>query len=118
MRGRDAQRKSDLKKIANGLELYFSDHSKYPPNLPGPDGEFKDLKGTIYIKSMPKDPSGYEYTYDVNDDGYDKYHLFAYLEISQDKNIDPLIVAQNHSCGDKICNFGISSTNIKPSDPL
>jgi len=30
-RGRDVQRKSDLKQIANALELFFNDYGFYPP---------------------------------------------------------------------------------------
>jgi general secretion pathway protein G len=64
MRGRDAQRKSDLKQVSHALELYFNDHSSYPaPPLPW-GAEFKDTKGTVYFKILPQDPTnGQSYTY-------------------------------------------------------
>jgi prepilin-type N-terminal cleavage/methylation domain-containing protein len=92
VRGRDATRKSDLRQIANALELYYNDYGYYPedftevgsvelgkgtivgcPVEPGDTGlkeacswgagQFTDNK-TIYMKVVPKDPSsGYSYFY-------------------------------------------------------
>src|SRR3972149_126604 len=75
MRGRDAQRKSDLKQIANALELLSSDHNKYPDDAAGllkacpfdaagitstnclwGSGSMSDGK-TSYLKEMPEDPA-------------------------------------------------------------
>src|SRR5688572_14157463 len=68
-RGRDAQRKSDLKQISSALELYYSDYGKYPDSISGMvaacpstsqtgctwgSGAFTDGK-TVYFKVMPKD---------------------------------------------------------------
>ena len=38
-RGRDAQRKSDLRSVATALEQYYSDRSSYPTENPGEPGE-------------------------------------------------------------------------------
>src|SRR3989304_8672210 len=85
MRGRDGQRKSDLKQISNALELFYNDYGKYPPaagtqiaacayNPSTGAGvacnwgasEMTDGK-TIYFKVVAKDPdSGQIYVYKVN----------------------------------------------------
>lgn len=111
MRGRDAERKSDLKQISNALELYFSDYGKYPP-VPLPWGnEFKDAKGTSYIKKVPQDPGGGTYVYNVSSSN-NKYRLFAHLENTEDKNI---ITLTDH-CGTPTCNFSITSANTTPTE--
>lgn len=109
-RGRDAQRKSDLKQIAGALELYYSDYNKYPDTIPW-GAEFTDGK-TIYMKQVPEDPvSSLGYTYIVPDSPInDMFQLYAYLENTQDKDI----ISTNANCVSKTCNFGISSTNTKP----
>ena len=109
-RGRDAERKSDLKQIANSLELYFSDYNKYPDILPW-GAEFTDGK-TTYFKVVPVDPVGsYDYVYAVPDSPTNQmYQLYAYLENTEDKDI----IATSVTCGTKTCNFGISSTNTTP----
>lgn len=114
MRGRDAERKSDLKQISNALELYYSDYGKYPAGASISFGsEFTDGK-TTYIKKVPTDPGGGTYVYNVSFKG-DKYQLFAYLENSQDKNINPNITV---SCVVVTCNFSITSPNTTPTDTL
>lgn len=136
IRGRDAQRKSDLKQIANALELYLQDHGTYPPSSSGQilgctapsgacswgSGEFRDTAGTVYQKIVPKDPSyvssdpsspRYYYVAD-SVGGYKKYKIFARLENPEDKNC--LISgcdsnADAQTCGANLCNFAVTSTN-------
>ena len=110
-RSRDAQRKSDLRQIANSLELYFSDHNNYP-NEPLPWGaEFTD-GNTVYFKQLPDDPvSAQDYYYRVFD-GNQKFQLFAKLENGQDKD---LISLPYNNCGGT-CNFSITSTNTTPHE--
>ena len=146
MRGRDAQRKSDLKQIANALEIFFADYGKYPPasgtQLAGCSynagtgaggacdwgaGEFKDVDingntKTIYFKIVPKDPaSSQNYVYRVSST-QNMYQLFARLENPEDKNCiggdcaNPRVTA---TCGGgNLCNFGVTSTNTAPTDTL
>lgn len=114
-RGRDAQRKSDLKQIANSLELYYSDYNKYPDTIPW-GAEFTDGR-TIYFKVVPRDPTtpASDYLYRVPDmPTNQEFQLYAYLENTEDKDIDTDVVGLGLNCG-KPCNFGISSTNTTPS---
>lgn len=137
MKGRDAQRKSDLKQIVNALELYYQDHRQYPGasgtmiagcpsttegNCDWGYDDFTDGQ-TVYFKTLPSDPSESTiYQYYVNT-ARSKYKLFARLENQQDKNcikgtngvqgstpncINPVVV----TCGGtNICNYGLTSTN-------
>jgi prepilin-type N-terminal cleavage/methylation domain-containing protein len=138
MRGRDGVRKSDLKQIANSLELFYSDYGRYPAaskgeiaacpfdsvsktgtacsfGKTGSSSEFTDGK-TIYFKALPKDPvSAQDYVYVVNST-YTKFQLFAKLENSKDKNIMPGITT---TCGSAlICNYSATSTNTTPTEIL
>lgn len=88
MRGRDTQRKSDLKNVSNALELYYSDYKKYPDSSAIVWGtEFKDGKGTVYFKVLPTDPTSpsQSYTYTLVNGSDQKYRLSANLENIQDK---------------------------------
>ena len=116
-RGRDAQRKSDLKQVANALELFFSDYGKYPPA----SGTLTDGK-TTYMRTLSKDPvSAQNYVYRVSTN-QSQFQLFAYLENPEDKNCiggdcaNPGITV---TCGGTyVCNFGMTSTNTAPTDTL
>ena len=140
IRGRDAQRKSDLKQLANALELFYQDYGKYPSASGGNiaacsynptlgsgsacnwgSGELNDTK-TTYMKVVPKDPaSGQNYLYKVNSTNT-KFQLYAHLENTEDKN------CINASCtspgisdtcgGTDVCNFGITSTNATTTEAL
>lgn len=137
-RGRDAQRKSDLKQMSNSLELFYSDYQKYPDSAAGVmlacsydpitgsgspcswgAGSFTDGK-TVYFKVVPKDPTeGFDYYYNIVDPPTNqKYQLFSYIENTQDQGCvggdcanSPLSI----SCGGgKTCNFSITSPNTTP----
>lgn len=126
MRGRDTQRKSDLKQISNAFELYYQDKNMYPMAsgtniqacLPSGltsctwgSGELSDTK-TIYMKIVPGDPTGgCPYIYKVSSTGK-SYQLFAYLENTQDKNINSNITI---TCGSNKYNFSITSSNVTPT---
>ena len=65
-RSRDAQRKSNLRQIQSALELYRADTGEYPASSPGlkncpASGTKTDLGNTacstVYMKSIPRDPS-------------------------------------------------------------
>lgn len=133
IRGRDAQRKSDLKQIANSLELFYADYGKYPDASGGRiaacsynpatstgtscswgTGSMTDGK-TTYFKTLPADPStNYNYVYRlVSSSSNQKYQLFARLENTH----DPDLVTTTQSCGSgTTCNFGITSSNANLSD--
>lgn len=120
-RGRDTQRKSDLKQVSSALELYYSDYNKYPDTLTW-GSEFTDYK-TSYFKVLPKDPvSSQNYVYRIVDSpANQKFQLFARLENSEDINClsgdcnNPLI-PPGVSCGTKTCNFSLTSTNTTPTE--
>ncbi len=67
-RGRDAQRKSDMRQIQSALELYRADNGSYPDALPtcGTPLTFTDGATTVtYMQKVPCDPlseDGYYYT--------------------------------------------------------
>ncbi len=145
IRGKDAQRKSDLKQIANAVELFYQDYGRYPAasgtqisacpynsSTGGGTacgwgtGEIKDIDGavtkTIYMKIIPKDPvSNQSYIYQVSSAG-NQFRLYAHLENTQDKNCiagdcaSPGIVT---TCGGSlVCNFAVTSTNITATEAL
>lgn len=110
MRGRDTERKSELKQVSHALELYYSDYGKYPDTITW-GAEFKDNKGTVYFKEIPQDPSsGQSYSY-VNPDSpkNQKFQLFARLENSEDQNCIDNNCTQNP-------NFVITSANTNASE--
>lgn len=140
MRGRDAQRKSDLKQLSNSLEIFYSDYGKYPPasgtqiaacsyNPASGAGvacnwgssEITDGK-TTYFKVLPKDPvTGQNYVYKVSST-QSKYQLYAHLENTEDKNCiganctNPGIT---ETCGGTyLCNFAATSTNATATETL
>lgn len=119
MRGRDVTRKSDLKQIANALELYYADHGAYPAtNLVVAGSAMTDGK-TTYFKVIPDDPSSsYDYVYRLPDTPTNqKYQLFAYLENTQDADILTGVNIRTTSCsGGKNCNFAITSANSSPTE--
>jgi type II secretion system protein G len=141
MRGRDSKRKSDLKEIANALEVFYSDYNKYPdanggqiqacpydPSEGSGDcgwgaSEFTDGK-TIYFKTIPKDPvSSQNYVYRVqliaDNANNQKYQLFARLENPEDQNClggDCALEVVTHSCGGHTCNFAVTSSNTAPDE--
>lgn len=139
VRGRDAQRKNDLKQIAGALELYFSDDGQYPDSSAGAivgcptttNGvcswqsrlAFTDEK-TVYFTALPADPdAGQNYYYRVVDPpANQQFQLFARLENSQDKDClegdckDPTLPA-GVNCGSAgKCNFAIVSPNTTPTE--
>lgn len=134
IRGRDAQRKSDLKELSHSLELFYADYGRYPSDLSGlmracsyvkaaPDssgscswgsGEFTDGT-TIYFKTMPTDPtSDFSYYYRiVPTSSNQKYQIFAHLENTQ----DPSLITTVYNCGSSgLCNFAVTSSNTNASE--
>jgi len=139
MRGRDSQRKSDLKQLSNSLELFYNDYGFYPADSSGlivgcpylasgssiacswGAGQFTDNK-TTYFKKMPSDPSGAQiYFYRVvPGSGNKKYQVFAHLENPKDPgclNGDCANPGVSYACGSgRTCNFAITSANTGPTE--
>jgi prepilin-type N-terminal cleavage/methylation domain-containing protein len=139
-RGRDAQRKSDLKQIATALELFYSDYGKYPVSRGGEikacpysstdststgvcvwggTTPFEDIDAnknpkTIYFRVLPKDPAKDTSYYYVSDTTLQKFQVFAHLENTQ----DPQLISTTYMCGAKSCNFGATSANTTATDVL
>jgi prepilin-type N-terminal cleavage/methylation domain-containing protein len=137
IRGRDAQRKNDLKQISSALELFYADYAKYPTaTSTSPDacpynastqtgslctwgtGEFRDVDAngitkTTYFKVIPKDPvASFNYLYRV-DATRQKFQIFAHIENTQ----DPSLITTSQTCGGaNPCNFAVTSPNTTPSD--
>lgn len=131
-RGRDTQRKSDIKQVASALELYYSDYGRYPdadngrilacpttsstPCIWGDEEKhFSDDK-TLYMKVIPTDPdSDNTYVYRVvSVDGVANmgFQIFALLENTQDQSL----ISTGYSCGPSNCNFAVTSPNTSPTD--
>jgi len=131
IKARDAQRKSDLRQIANALEAYYNDHAGYPSGDTNgrilactceqgdrpcdwtqdpAEREFCDKNNTVYMSKVPGDP--------VNDPPYyyrsngTYYQLYANLE----NNNDPEVLADPIGLGSPPVdyNFGVASSNCKP----
>lgn len=139
-KARDAQRKTNLKQIADALETYYNDKGEYPAdddagsiNGCGEDAEetcvwgassFQNTTtGTVYMIQLPQDSTlGLSYYYEsfTNAGVNNQYQLYARLENTQDISIskdasDNPLVYDNLDCGTKPCNYGISSSNLTPA---
>ncbi len=134
-KSRDSRRKSELRQISLALEAYFNDKGRYPNDDAGgkikgcyPDdntvcawgSEFKDKNSTIYMVTIPADPSSVlTYYYDVLGSSNAQYQLYARLEntldsdVQKDANNQPQVYS-GVQCGAKTCNYGIASTNTSP----
>lgn len=81
----------------------------------GEDGlrDIFDLNYEPYLKIIPQDPSdkgGISYLYISNEN---LFQVYAYLEgESSEEGYNPGIVKRGLKCGNKICNFGKSYTDI------
>jgi type II secretion system protein G len=132
IKSRDARRKSDLRQIANALEIYYNDYGNYPLGTNGmimgcgsggvqqcnwgetfsatPVGGGAEV---VYMVQMPEDTQSHAYYY-VSDRS--SYQLYARLEnlldrdIPKDNEEDPMVY-QSTDCGIATCNFGVPSSN-------
>lgn len=84
-RGRDAQRKSNVRQIQSALELYRSDQANYPTTLAACGNALVDpVNGTtVYMKTIPCDPTGSSYQYQGTST---TYTLVGCLENSNDSD--------------------------------
>ncbi len=124
-KGRDAQRKSDLKQVQNALETYANDHNGLYPDddsgtIAGLDwgAEFYDPDNadTIYMKVLPEDPRGIDYLYRVSSDNT-QYQLYACLENDLDPEYNAYEGTNCNGCASGgVCTYGVSSTNATPAE--
>jgi len=116
-RGRDAQRKSDLRQLQSALEFYRSDHGYYPctptscnlsnslPNKLPCNSVLKSVDGsTIYLEKIPCEPllssTNIDYVYVPSPGSCNnttiictKYVLTACLENPNDSDIDKVRIS-------------------------
>lgn len=86
-KGRDVQRKSDLRQIQAGLELYRADQDTYPLSLPS-CGSALAIGGATYLQQIPCDPRNTgNYVYHYTPTGT-TYTLTACLENVTDAQKD------------------------------
>ena len=138
-KSRDLKRKSDITAIGKALEMYYNDEGKYPSvNANGEmvactdaacawgTGQMTNKGGQVtYMTQIPDDPKGaYSYFYDTDDDGT-YFQLYVRLENEDDSvvlvdNVPAYYEATKCISAvngwDAYCNYGISSTNVLPSD--
>lgn len=81
---RDAQRKSDLKKLQTALELYKADHATYPiatqqTKTNDPANLLRPLVDSRFLVKLPVDPLDPQYFYGYTSDGT-TYELSSILE--------------------------------------
>lgn len=91
-RGRDAERKSDLRQIQAAFELYRADNGNYPTSLATCGSAFT-ANSVTYMQKIPCDPlDKSNYHYSTADSGV-TYSIYACLENAND--IDGTV---NQSC--------------------
>lgn len=133
-KGRDSQRKSDLRQIQEALEMYLNDKGVYPSATSGQivgcgacgsppsacnwsnQPEFRDTIpagcGTTYMKKLAKDPLVSQNYYYWSDQK--SYKLYACLENTKDPRIiTPSETVNCGGCGGS-CNYGVASSNAVP----
>ena len=143
-KSRDSARKSDLKQIANALELYYQDHGEFPQSIsdqifgcgsqgeepcePGSEFSAPNNSGslTVYMVQLPDDPTSGTYIYKSNGSAY---QLYARLENYRDANVrnpedvdpdgDDQADIYTTGCQPVLgCNYGVSSSNISLDAPI
>lgn len=141
MRARDTQRKSDLRQVAESLEIFYNDYQRYPGSNGGQivacpfDSEpndcawgganaFQDDRGTVYFRELPSDPRGGTYFYRTINSNQ-AYQLYAHLENSEDTDCISGVCVDSDlpddipipNCGASTpCNFSITSANVNASE--
>lgn len=115
LRGRDAQRKSDLRQIQSALELYRADNGYYSPTLASCGSEFQGTGANppVYMRKIPCDPiNDTNYVYTAAPSGCSTnciaYTIYACLENSSDQDRD----ADDGQVGDLCAGTGVVSHTI------
>jgi len=122
-KGRDAQRKKDLKIIKIAFEEYFNDKGEFPSGVDGWNIE-SNCKSDIfapYLSSWPCDPNGSPYF--IPSEGVEnRFRVITNLENKEDKDIPSgwYLKGDDYRLFDWTIddvNYGVSSTNILWHDP-
>ncbi|OGH17034.1 MAG: hypothetical protein A3C30_02165 [Candidatus Levybacteria bacterium RIFCSPHIGHO2_02_FULL_40_18] len=116
LRGRDAQRKSDLAQIQSALELYRADNGYYPATLYStacPTSGSFSYNSIVYMRKIPCDPlQKTNYTYTAAPAGCSTdcttYRIYACLENTNDSNKD----ANDGQAGDLCTSAGVVSYTV------
>lgn len=97
-RGRDSQRKSNLRQIQSALELYRADQGVYPATASFPACNGQLVSGTtVYMQRVPCDPQGGNYQYQAPGAAPNTtYCLRACLENAQDPQRDQQVYGSNN----------------------
>lgn len=107
-RARDAQRKSDVRQIQSGLEMYRADNGGYPATLNNcSSGKAMGNTGCtiIYMSNIPLDPTTKAlYFYVPTGSPATSYKLVACLENNKDIQQDPST--------DTLCTGGTASYSV------
>lgn len=132
IKGRDGRRKSDLTQFSRALELYYNDYGQYPTGTNGlimscggtcsgacnwGGGPFCSSRNTatIYMQTLPKDPSSTSRQYYYSSPDGTTYALYSWLENNNDAAIiTPAVTADCDAGAGTGCSYGISSSNTKP----
>lgn len=127
-KARDSERKSDLKQMANMLEVYYNDFGKYPLSLNGKmqpawssvavnwGASFASTNVT-YMSMLPTDPSSDRFYLYESDAIGSFYRIYTSLENTADAQLAnfAVVVARKKVCGvnsNMICNYNVTSTNV------
>lgn len=132
IKGWDTQRVENLAGMRQSLEMYYNDYGKFPQASNGlilscggstcswGGGPMDDVNGTVYMRTVPKDPRDplRKYYYSVAGD-QSWFKIYACIENTQDSR---RVVGgyAGTNCGlcieasSSLCNYGISSTNTTP----
>ena len=92
-RARDTRRKSDLRSIEQALRLYYNDAKRFPSSDGSGNistatwGSPFTVGSTVYMSSLPLDPSGNGITYKYVGISDDSYLLVTSLEKLSDPDI-------------------------------
>lgn len=125
---RDVQRKNDLKHVAAALTDYTNKAGSYPKARDGKIvscgqglGEIcrwnEDpllASGSAIMSRLPADPlwyQGLEYLYRSNTRDF---QLYTHLEDGQDSEFNAEVAKKDFLCGNKTCNFGLTSNKEIP----
>jgi hypothetical protein len=130
-KARDAQRRSDVSSISDGVKAFQADFGFFPKSFEGKivacEGEL-DSKGDpvfkpcewlydslrdnfdssypAYIEHIPTDPhhnSGARYYYVSNGS---RFQIYGTYESDTEPEYDEGVVGRNLNCGNRVCNFG------------
>lgn len=124
---RDVQRKNDLKHIATALTQYTNKAGVYPKSSEGKlaaCGENLDsmcrwgidplvaTDSAVIMERLPNDPSWADSTFYLYRSNTRDFQMYAHLEDKEDSEYKEEIAKQGFLCGNKICNFGLSSSKL------